>query len=65
MMMPGHHEPLSAADRILQDRFEQELRALLVGRSIAECVALLTAINAGLAACPVEQQAAAEPISVH
>ena len=62
MVIPGH-EPMSPADFVLAEALAQEIRTLLVGRSVVDCVVLLQAINTALA----EQQAraAAEPSTVH
>ena len=48
MVIPGH-EPMTPAERVVADELVQQLKLLLVGRSVEDTVALLTAINSAVA----------------
>lgn len=66
MVIPGR-APMSATDRILADELAVQIKKLIYGRTVEDAVALLTAINEGMAAKRVEQcgRAASEPMRLH
>jgi len=65
-MVTPRHQTTTADELALSQRLVAEINQLIGGRTTAEAVALLAAINAGMAACLAEQQAAAaEPMTVH
>lgn len=58
---------MTPGDIMMEERLAAALRQLLRGRTVAEAVSLLEAVNNGMAACRAEQQAeaSAEMITVH